>query len=517
MKYGESSANPKSCDNGSRSVNKSGTTSRSNSKTDKNYSGEPGGPDFPTFGVGEILLTSPSPQLELHPATFEQAPFFGSILNTEDEDTISQITSSVTSQSLYDSTVDGSRGSYPWLRSKNSRASTASPRTNALSQGDISYADTLDEIADMIGPSRAGIGNRSPIPLADMIGPSRAGLGNRSPIAPRKSHQFPSADDPLFRSPQKKQAQDLPLYTSKSDTYRSKGEELYRNSAASSRRTPASRHGMTQWTSMFEPFLSQFRLLLRYMSTKVVPNKWLQRSRKVKEERQTTDEQEDYFGALMGGPAGGRDKVPRSRHRHRACSSLLKYAGFFCAMTLMLLISRLAMMHAKSARPHRSPRKSSNSHEVQESVHGGMTNRKKNVRGGMAHHSQQDAVDKLEHYAVNEKGKDFSHSDHVGLAIPDPFTFLADITDMPVKKGVDIPFYWHIPRAGGGTVNDIFGDCLSLALATDAGGAGATGQENVSKIMGGGRWRQFFVCCSIIANLLVHRSFTLSRTPSSSM
>jgi hypothetical protein len=79
---------------------------------------------------------------------------------------------------------------------------------------------------------------------------------------------------------------------------------------------------------------------------------------------------------------------------------------------------------------------------------------------------------------------------------------------MPVKKGVDIPFYWHIPRAGGGTVNDIFGECLSLALATDAGGAGASGQETVSKFMGGGSWRQFFVCVSIIAHPLFYRNFT---------
>jgi len=59
---------------------------------------------------------------------------------------------------------------------------------------------------------------------------------------------------------------------------------------------------------------------------------------------------------------------------------------------------------------------------------------------------------------------------HIGVRIPAPFLNLADIDDLPVVRGRDLPFYWHIPRTGGTTMNDILGSCLKLNLATDAGG-----------------------------------------------
>ena len=462
-KYGESSSG------NSRTGSKNGTGSTSNSRSGRNSRGESIGKDIPSKklameedALDKVLL----PPLDIHPATFEQAPFFGAILNTErDDDTMSQITSSVTSQSFYDSTADGSRSSYPWLRSKSQRASTSSPKLSAYSHAESSFADTLDEIADMIGPARVG------------------GSSSRSPLTPRQNRQIPSGDDPLFRSSQqKKQTQDLPLYSPKSDTYRSKGEESYRNSAASIRRNTQRRSSVTHWTSMLEPFLSQFRLLLRYLATKVVPNKWIQKNRKAKEEQEGSGEQEkDYFGVLMRGK-GGTDDKPRSRQRERVFSSLFKYIGFFLSMTALLLMSRLALMHAKSLRPYGRVTKLLK-HSEQEQVHGGMSNRsrRKNVRGGMAHHGEKVIT---KQYNIPHEDR-LSNREHIGLELPEHFDHLSDVLELPVKKGVDIPFFWHIPRTGGGTVNDIFGECLSHTLATDAGGRGNGGQENVSRVKKG--------------------------------
>lgn len=33
----------------------------------------------------------------------------------------------------------------------------------------------------------------------------------------------------------------------------------------------------------------------------------------------------------------------------------------------------------------------------------------------------------------------------------------ADVNSGPFQKGIDVPFYWHIPRSGGGTLSDVLG------------------------------------------------------------
>lgn len=62
--------------------------------------------------------------------------------------------------------------------------------------------------------------------------------------------------------------------------------------------------------------------------------------------------------------------------------------------------------------------------------------------------------------------------------LPSKFQSLANVDSGPFQKGIDVPFYWHVPRSGGGTVNDILGSCLHLTLAADAGGSeGESGVE----------------------------------------
>ena len=62
--------------------------------------------------------------------------------------------------------------------------------------------------------------------------------------------------------------------------------------------------------------------------------------------------------------------------------------------------------------------------------------------------------------------------------LPSQFQALANVDSGPFQRGIDVPFYWHVPRSGGGTVNDILGSCLHLTLAADAGGSeGESGVE----------------------------------------
>jgi hypothetical protein len=45
---------------------------------------------------------------------------------------------------------------------------------------------------------------------------------------------------------------------------------------------------------------------------------------------------------------------------------------------------------------------------------------------------------------------------------------IADV-DTPRVKG-EIPVFWHIPRGGGGSYKEIFGQCMGLALGCELGG-----------------------------------------------
>lgn len=69
-----------------------------------------------------------------------------------------------------------------------------------------------------------------------------------------------------------------------------------------------------------------------------------------------------------------------------------------------------------------------------------------------------------------------THPSNVGrIPLPSIFDNIADLLD-PVKVvggsyggGGEIPFFWHVARAGGSTVKDIMGACLDLVQASDVG------------------------------------------------
>mmetsp|Transcript_9242 Transcript_9242/g.18447 ORF Transcript_9242/g.18447 Transcript_9242/m.18447 type:complete len:1209 (+) Transcript_9242:186-3812(+) len=67
------------------------------------------------------------------------------------------------------------------------------------------------------------------------------------------------------------------------------------------------------------------------------------------------------------------------------------------------------------------------------------------------------------------------------VQLPSSFESLVNVDELPFQRGIDIPFYWHIPRSGGGTVNDVLGSCLKLTLAADAGASEGHGHEDSLK------------------------------------
>ncbi|KAL3805043.1 hypothetical protein HJC23_003271 [Cyclotella cryptica] len=85
-------------------------------------------------------------------------------------------------------------------------------------------------------------------------------------------------------------------------------------------------------------------------------------------------------------------------------------------------------------------------------------------------------------YSASSEEVSGSESDRSRDALRMPFVFenIADFDAGPFQRGIDVPFYWHVPRSGGGTVNDVLGSCLKLVLASDAGGSGDFGQGALS-------------------------------------
>jgi hypothetical protein len=60
---------------------------------------------------------------------------------------------------------------------------------------------------------------------------------------------------------------------------------------------------------------------------------------------------------------------------------------------------------------------------------------------------------------------------------------LANVDSGPFQRGIEIPFYWHVPRSGGGTISDVLGSCLSLAIASDAGGSAEFAHEETLRVV----------------------------------
>lgn len=67
------------------------------------------------------------------------------------------------------------------------------------------------------------------------------------------------------------------------------------------------------------------------------------------------------------------------------------------------------------------------------------------------------------------------------IPIPPSLSNVADVSHLPLNEQ-DIPFYFHIPRAGGSTIKDILGSCLGLVGASHVGLYGKSDIANATKI-----------------------------------
>lgn len=85
---------------------------------------------------------------------------------------------------------------------------------------------------------------------------------------------------------------------------------------------------------------------------------------------------------------------------------------------------------------------------------------------------------------------------------------LANVDDMLFQRGIDVPFYWHIPRLGRCAMNDVLGSFMHLTLAADAGGSQGHDQLEVCTFS---HHKSYFVFPVVLSTNVSHRllrSFT---------
>jgi hypothetical protein len=96
----------------------------------------------------------------------------------------------------------------------------------------------------------------------------------------------------------------------------------------------------------------------------------------------------------------------------------------------------------------------------------------------------QDAILHQQH-VDNSQNIQHTHFDtaHIGIQLPEKFNNLLDVN---TPSNNYLPFFWHIPRTDGATINDILGVCYHLRVASNAGSVQGHGQDEILQLLDGG-------------------------------
>jgi len=211
------------------------------------------------------------------------------------------------------------------------------------------------------------------------------------------------------------------------------------------------------------------------------------------------DDDIDYFSRAMNqNGSGGWRKSKKKKSE----SKTAKMGCLFCIMAITLSIYRMSLRESVNYI------KQSNKRSFKTGVHGKDLHydTKANDVNNEVYYGD-DGGDRLGQL-VKESDEQRKYPVQYEVQVPPVFDGLANVDDMLFQRGIGIPLYWHIPRSGGGTMNDVLGSCLHLTLAADAGGSQGHDQHEVCIFF---HHKSYFVFsraqhCNVSHRLL--RSFT---------
>lgn len=185
--------------------------------------------------------------------------------------------------------------------------------------------------------------------------------------------------------------------------------------------------------------------------------------------RNSYDEDEiDYFSKAMGKSSASQSYSPSAKRPKRKKKwwqrTTARMGGAFLLMTMIITIFK---MPSKEGRVQYDP-----------------------SRHGQVFDYATNALIDVSDVPKSRNSPDQSRPVQVEVVLQDttpqlpmPFQALANVDSGPFQRGIDVPFYWHVPRTGGGTVNDILGSCLHLTLAADAGGSEGPSEVEMLKVL----------------------------------
>ena len=212
-----------------------------------------------------------------------------------------------------------------------------------------------------------------------------------------------------------------------------------------------------------------------------------------------SEEEIDYFGRAMSSPRGNSSRKSKRRKYFWHSGKLqlfLVFSGMTVVFTLMRVPSSNRRQHHQNADPSLNGAGSAASyaqgHQFQPALLEGAYDQTfdqpySSVENGRNHdqvgkpltvidptvEALHDDFDKQNgappEVEVDLEPESFTRLKHrwqtdsvdkYAQAIPPVFDAIADIDDVLYQRGVDLPFFWHVPRSGGGTMNDVLGRCV---------------------------------------------------------
>jgi hypothetical protein len=189
-------------------------------------------------------------------------------------------------------------------------------------------------------------------------------------------------------------------------------------------------------------------------------------SKRKKDDDHGSEYDEDYFGSIMSGSVfqpqnyfSSSSSLSNPYHRpgrKKFYQTLASLLCLFLIMTLLILILRMSF------------------------TDGNENNESMNYSGNSLAqgHKQNDFIEYTPQFNEASISKN-----HIGMELPEIFNVFSDVDEIPFEKASNLPFFWHVPRTGGGTMNDILADCLQLTVASNAGVWEGHGHDEALKVV----------------------------------
>ncbi len=207
--------------------------------------------------------------------------------------------------------------------------------------------------------------------------------------------------------------------------------------------------------------------------------RWSDRRKKNDDlDEETIDGDADYFGTLMS--ADFLNASPQSypwaqQNRAKRRQSMIGFVFMACLISYLIVVSKDDI---------EDTRMRSQLDNTPQNVRGARRFDEPTSVGGVSEQKSKTSVNQVIGQASvqveNIAPKSTIDQSHIGTTLPDIYQNFAEVDESPTGHQ---PFFWHIPRTAGATVNDILSICSHKRIATNIGIAGGHHEDTDLQIV----------------------------------